>query len=118
MAGHGVLSACLSDLDQVYETALALFEASHYGLVWELREVLILHNEVMKIVAKVVSAGCASMAVKHAEETYLGPLDGEVLLAFRFQDVEDNRYAVLIIVSNNSLICISCVALYNATLLL
>ena len=118
MAGHGVLSACLSDLDQVYETALALFEAGNDGLMWELREILVLHDEIMKVVAKIVSTGSAAVAVKHAEETYLGPLDGEVLLAFRFQDVEDNRYAVLIIVSNNSLICISCVALYNATLLL
>ena len=84
----------------------------------ELREVLVLNNEVMKIVAKIVSAGSASMAVKNAKEANLGPFHGQVLLAFRFEDVEDNRYAVLIIVSNNSLICISCVALYNATLLL
>ena len=84
----------------------------------ELREVLVLHDKVMKVVAKIVSTGSAAVAVKHAEETYLGPLDGQVLLAFGFEDVEDNRYAILIIVANNSLICISCVALYNATFLL
>lgn len=84
----------------------------------ELREVLVLNNEVMKIVAKIVSAGSASMAVKNAKEANLGPLHGQVLLAFRFEDVEDNRYSVLIIVSNDALVCIGCVAFNHSALFL
>ena len=84
----------------------------------ELREVLVLHDEVMKVVAKIVGAGCASVAVEYAEETYLGPLNGQVLFALWLKNVEDDRYAIFIVVANNALICICCVALNHTTFLL
>lgn len=118
LAWHSILSACLGDLDQVDEASFALFKACNDGLMWKLREILVLNDEVMKIVAKVVSAGSTSMPVENAKEAYLRPLNGQVLLAFRFQDVEDNRYSVLIIVSYNALICIGCVAFNHSALLL
>ena len=47
LAGHGVLSTRLSNLDKVDEAPFTLFETTDDGLVRELGEVLVLHDEVV-----------------------------------------------------------------------
>ena len=58
------------------------------------------------------------MAIKHSEEADLGPLNGQMLLAFRLQYIENDRDAILIVVSDDALIRIGSITLDDATLLL
>jgi len=45
-----------------------------------LGELLILNNEIMKVVSQVIGTGRASMAIKNTKEAYLRPLNIKVLL--------------------------------------
>ena len=90
MARHGVLSSSLGNFNQVDETTLTLFETTDDGLLRELREIFVLHDEVMKIISQVVGTCGSTMPVKDSEETDLWPLHVEVLLALGLEDVQDN----------------------------
>lgn len=58
------------------------------------------------------------MAVEHAKEADLWPLDFNIAFVFRFQDIKNYTDSVLVIVSNDSLICIGSIRLnYTAFLL-
>lgn len=118
LSGHGVLSAGLRHLDQVNEATFAFFETSHDRLVWELREVFVLHNEIMKIVTEVIGASSTTMAIEHAKKANLGPLHCQILLALGLEDVKNNGDTILVVVANDSLVGIGCVTLDHATLLL
>ena len=118
MARHGFLCPCLGHLNQIYEAALAFFEAPDDSLVRELGEVLILHHEVVKVVTQVVSACSAAVTVKDTKEADLGPLSCDVRLALRLENVQDNADAIFIVVANDALVRVSCVRLDDATLLL
>ena len=87
MARHSILGPRLRDLNQVDEASLTLFETANNGFLRELREIFILHDKVMKIVSEVVGAGSSTVAVEHAKEANLGPLNVQVLLALGLQDV-------------------------------
>lgn len=82
-----MLSSGLRLLHEAQEVTLALSEALADGLYWVLRKLLVLDNEIVQIVAQVVSAGRTSVAVKHPEEADLRPLDIQVLLVLWFQNV-------------------------------
>lgn len=58
------------------------------------------------------------MAIKDSEETYLRPLDCQMSLTFRFQNIQNNRYSVFIILSDYALISICSIRLDQATLFL
>jgi len=118
LARHCVLSARLSHLDQVDKAALTLFKSTDNGLVGELREVFVLHDEIVQVVSQVIGTGGASMAVENAEKADLGPLDVEVLLALWLEDVEDDGDTVFIVVSDDSLVCIGRIAFNNAAFFL
>ena len=51
MPRHCVLGASLGLFDETDETALAFFETGNDGLLWELGEVFVLYDVVMKIIA-------------------------------------------------------------------
>lgn len=118
LAGHGVLGSGLGNLNQVDEATLTLFESTDDGLVGELGEVFVLHDEVMKIVSQVVCTGGAAMTVENAEKANLRPLDVQVLLALGLQDVQNDGHAVFVVVPNDSLVGIRGVTLYNSAFLL
>lgn len=82
-----MLSSSLRLLNEAEEVALALMEALLDGLDWVLRELLILHNEVMQVISEVISTRRASMAIKDTEEADLWPLDIKIRLVLRFEDV-------------------------------
>ena len=90
LSWHSVLSPSLSYFNQVKKTALAFFETSHDCLLRKLWKVVILHDEIVKIVTKVVCACGSAMAIKDAKEADLWPFDLQILLAFRLQNVQDD----------------------------
>lgn len=49
------------------------------------------------------------MSIEHAEEADLRPLDFDVAFVFRFQNIKNDADSVLVVVSNDSLVCIGCV---------
>ena len=118
LARHGLLGARLCHLDEVDEAALALFEATDDGFVWELREVLVLDDKVVKIVTQVVCTGCTAVSIEDTKEAYLWPFCSDVCLALRLEDVQDDGNAILIVVSNDALIGIGCVGFDHAALFL
>lgn len=58
------------------------------------------------------------MPVKHTEEANLRPLDIQVGFVFGLEDVEDDADSVLVVVSDDSLVGVRCVGLYDSALLL
>ena len=49
------------------------------------------------------------MAIKHSKKAYLRPFTLEIVLILRFHDVQDYADSVLIVVSDDTLICIRCI---------
>ena len=72
----------------------------------------------MKIVTKVVRACRSAMAIKDTKEADLWPFDLQILLALRLQDVQDDRDPILIIVTDNALVCIGCIRFNYTTFFL
>ena len=118
LAWHGVLGPTLGHLDQVDKAALTLYESTDDGLLGELGEVLILNDEIVEVVTQVVGTGGSSVAIEDSEEADLRPLNVEVLFALRLEDVEDDRNAIFVVISDNSLISVSSVRFNQAALLL
>jgi len=58
------------------------------------------------------------MAVKHSKEADLRPFDVEVSLAFGLQDVQNDRYAIFVVFSDDALVGVGGVRLDVATLFL
>jgi len=112
-----VLRPGLRLLHQAQEVALALSETFSDCLHGVLRKLLILNDEIVQIVSKIVSAGGAAVAVEYSEEANLRPLDIEVLLVLWLQDIQNDRHAVLVVVSDDSLVRVRRIGLDDATLL-
>jgi len=49
------------------------------------------------------------MAIKHSEEADLWPLNFDVAFVFRLENIKDNAYSILVVVSNNTLVGVGCV---------
>lgn len=58
------------------------------------------------------------MTIEHSEKADLRPLNGQILFALGFEDIEDDGDTIFIVVTDNTLVGISCIALDDATLLL
>lgn len=113
-----MLSSRLGLLDEREEVTLTFTEALLDSLDWVLRELLILHNEVMQVISQVVCAGRAAMAVEDSKEADLWPFDVEVYLVLGLQDVQNDGHAVLIVVANDTLVRVCSIRLDDAALLL
>jgi len=72
----------------------------------------------MKVVSEIVSACRATVAIKDTEKAYLGPININIGLILGFQDVQNNRNPIFVIVSNDSLVSIGSIRLNDAALLL
>jgi len=69
-----MLCPALGYFDQITKAPFALLEACHYCLLWELWEVLVLNDEVVQVVTKVIGTCSTTMTIKDTEKAYLGPL--------------------------------------------
>ena len=49
------------------------------------------------------------MTIKHSKKAYLRPFALEIVLILRFHDVKDYADSVLIVVSDDTLVCIRCI---------
>jgi len=87
---HGVLGSCLRNFNKVEEAALAFSETSQNRFIRVLREVLILHDEVMKIVAQVVSTGSPTMTIEDSEEADLRPFDVQMCFTLWLKNVKND----------------------------
>jgi len=112
-----VLSSGLCLLNEAQEITFTFSEAFSNGFNWILRKLLVLHYEVVEVVPQVVCAGRAAVAIEYPEETYLRPFNVEVLFVLGFQNVQNYRYTILVVVSNDALVCIGSIGFYNAALL-
>ena len=104
-----MLRSRLCHFYQVDETAFTLLEPCNDRLLWELREVLILHYEVVQIIPQVVRTGSPTMTVKDSEEAYLGPLNVQMGLALRLEYVENYRDSVFVVFSDDALVRVCCI---------
>jgi hypothetical protein len=66
-----------------------------------------LDYQLMQLVPEVVSTGGTPVAVVDPEEGAPGPVGG--LLEFRLNDIQNDRYSILIVISYDSLMCVRCV---------
>lgn len=96
--------AVLSEgIDRVEEVGLSLLVAVDDSLARVCRELRILDNELMQIVAEEVGARVAAVAIEDAEKATLGPVL-HVLLVGRLHDIEHYADPVLVIITDNALI--------------
>lgn len=109
LACHQMLRSGLRLLYETQKVALALPKAFSDGLHRILWKLLILDDEVVQVVPEIVSTGRASVAIKDAKETDLRPFNVEMLLILGLEDVEDDGHTVLVVVTNDALICVGCV---------
>ena len=58
------------------------------------------------------------MSVKYTKEADLRPFNIKVSFVFGLQDVEDYAYSILVVISDDSLVCIGSVRLDDAAFLL
>lgn len=65
----------------------------------------------MEVITEKIGAGVAAVAVKNAEEAALWPVF-DVFLGRRLHDVQHDAYSILVIVSNDALVCVCGVANY------
>jgi hypothetical protein len=72
----------------------------------------------MQIVSQIIGTSWASMPVKNPEKAHLRPLGSlrQRLISW-FQYVKDDWYAILIVVTDDPLVCICCVWLYFSAFL-
>mmetsp|Transcript_19643 Transcript_19643/g.30295 ORF Transcript_19643/g.30295 Transcript_19643/m.30295 type:complete len:201 (-) Transcript_19643:1586-2188(-) len=85
------------------------------GYFWVAWEVLVTHYELVELVSQEISASGASVAIVDCEEGAPGPLLH--LLELRLNDVEDNGDSVFVVVTNDTLVSISCIATNHPVLL-
>lgn len=102
-------------IDRIKEVVLSLLVAIDDGLPWVGRELSIFDDELMQVVSEEVGTGVSTVAVENSEETALRPLL-YVLLVRRLHDVEHDTDSVLVVVSDDALVRVGCVAHYEAIL--
>ena len=87
------------------------------SLAWIGWKLLILDYKLVKVVSQKVSARVATMTVEDSKERALGPVLN-VLLAWWLHDVEHDADSILVVISDDSLVCVGGVGFYNAAFLL
>lgn len=102
-----LLSLSLSHLNQMNKVAFAFLESRDDAFLRMQGELLILDDKVVQIVAQVVRAGSPSVSIEDAKEANLGPFDTRwQLLVLWLEDVENDADSVLIVLSNDALVCV------------
>lgn len=118
LPGHEVLCPSLSLFDQSEEVALTLSEALLDSFNWILGELLVLNNKVVQVVSQIIGTRGTTVSIEDSEETNLRPVDVKIGLVFGLQNVQDDRDAVFIVISDNTLVGIGSIGLDDSTLFL
>lgn len=119
-------STCAASLDKVFlrptllmcpfkEEFLSLCNSIFNRYFRILREVLIPDYQLMQLVPKKVGTSRAAVAVINGKEWAPWPIF--YLFELRFDDVQDNRDAVLVVISYNSLVSVRRIAAHDAIFL-
>lgn len=90
-------------------------ECVDYCLARVLGKLLVAHNKLVQVVAQEVSACVAAVAVKNGKKLAFGPAVADLLRGLL--DVQHNRDAVFVVVSNDSLVSVGRIGLDDAVLL-
>merc|ERR1712166_813963 len=102
-------------LHGIKEVHLCLFVAVDDGLSWVCRKLSILDDELMQIISQEISARISSMPIKYTKEAALWPVLN-VFLGWRLHNIEHDADSVLVVVSDDSLVCIGSVPNYATVL--
>ena len=79
-----MLCSGLGLLYEAQKVAFALSKSFSDSLDRILGKLLILYDEIVQVITKVVCAGRAAVAIENAKEADLRPFDVEMLLVLRF----------------------------------
>lgn len=74
---------------------------------WIVREVRVLDDELVQLISEIVRTGCPTMPIIDSEEGATWPVWG--VLEFGFDDIQDDRDTVLVIVPDNPLMSVCCI---------
>jgi hypothetical protein len=77
-------------------------------------ELGISNDKLVKVVTEEVGTRVTSMTVENAEEGTFWPVIA--FLARRFHNVQNDGYSILIVVSDDALVCVCCIARDDAIL--
>ena len=101
--------------NSVKKVVFRLLIPINYRLSRVLGKLCIFYNELMEIVTQKIGARIAAMSIKYSKETTLRPIFN---IFFRrwLHNIKHNANSIFIVVSNNALIRIGCVA-HNETIL-
>jgi len=77
-------------------------------------ELGISNDKLVKVVTEEVSTRVATMTVENAKEGTFRPVIA--FLARRFHNVQNDGYSILIVVSDDALVCVCCIARDDAIL--
>lgn len=92
----------------IQKIRLSLFVTVNNGLSRILRENLVLDYKLMKVISQEICASVATMTIEDAKERALGPIH-YVFFCGWLHNVQDNTNSVLVVITDNSLICVGCV---------
>lgn len=97
------------------EGCFSLCKTSFDGFFRILREVLISHNQLMKLISEEISTWGPSMTIINSKERASRPKVN--LFELGLNDVQDDRHSIFIVIPYHTLVCIGCIRHYYAILL-
>ena len=98
----------------VQKVSFSFLVTVNNGLLWILWEDLVFNNELMQVVSEEVSTSITSMTIEDPKETTFGPIDN-ILFGGWLHDIQNYTDPIFVVISNNSLISISCIS-HNMTI--
>ena len=96
------------------EVTFRISEPVYYGLLRILWELWVSDYKLMEVIAQEVSTWIAAMSIKYTKKGTFRPVIA--LLARWFHDVQNDRNAILVIISDNSLICVCSISRNDSVL--
>ena len=93
----------------VKEVVFSFFIPVYDSLTRVLRELSVFYYELVQVVPQEISTCITTMTIKDSEETAFWPVF-HVFFGWWLHDIEDNADSIFVVVSNDSLIGISCIA--------
>ena len=66
----------------------------------------------MQVISQEVGAGISTVAIEYTKETALRPVF-DILFGWRLHDIQYNTDSVLIVVSDDALVCVCSIAHYD-----
>ena len=118
LSSHHALSTSLRLLNQHQEVSFTLTETFFYCFDRILWKLFVLHDEVVKVVSEIVSTCWTTVSVEDTKEADLWPIYFQIGFILWFQNIQDDAHSILVVVSDDSLVCVGSIWLYYSTFLL